>query len=533
MPAALARAVAVNPQAGACYFGKKWTFPELDTLSGELAAGLSNLGITHGDRVVLQLQNSLQFVLTALAAWRLGAIVVPVSPMYGIGELRKIVADSGAETWVTNAVIWKAFGPELLEESTIQRVITTSVEDFAEEVPDFFMSDASSAPESTIDLAALIDQNRGSQAPSVAVAPDDIAVITYTSGTTGLPKGALTTHIGLAWVGENYLKSFDDITGEEVCLALAPFAHITGLAMHFSAWLMSASTIVLSYRFNPDYYLDLIEAHRVSWSTGAATAFIALIQAQRARPRDLASLKRFGCGGAPIPPRLITEILEVLGVHVQPGYGLTESTGAITTTPRDTAARVDEESSAVSVGTAIGDAEVSIRDESGALLPAGELGEVCIRGGGVTTGYWGNPVASAEAIRDGWFHTGDSGFQDADGWLYIVDRTKNMIIASGYKVWPREVEDIVYKLPAIREAAVIGVPDDYRGETVKVYVSLQDGQSIDTAEVIDHCRANLAAYKVPRVVEVIDEIPKNPNGKILHRALRDRETAQAETGERK
>lgn len=524
----LARAAATNPFGGAVYFGRSYSFTELIELAEGYAAELQDRGIGHGDRIVLQLQNSLQFVLTAFAAWRVGAIVVPVSPMYGVGELGKITGDSGAKVWVTNSVIWKSIGEEVLAASKFELIITTSVEDFADDVPQPFMSDAAPLYDGAENLVALVEGARGRKADPVEVVSTDVAVLTYTSGTTGMPKGALSTHADLMWVGEAYVSALGAAGTGAVCLALAPFAHITGLAMHFAAWVMSASTIVLGYRFNPDYYLDLIERHRVTWSTGAATAFIALIQAQRANPRDLSSLERFGCGGAPIPPRLIGEIREVLGVPVLPGYGLTESTGAITTTPSGAEARVDEATGVVSVGPAMGDAQVSIRDEDGAELAPGQPGEICIRGGGVTAGYWGNEEATREAIRDGWFHTGDSGFLSEDGWLYIVDRTKNMIIASGYKVWPREVEDVVYKLSAVREAAVIGVPDEYRGENVKVFVSLRAGEAIEAEEIIAHCRANLAAYKVPRMVEVIDEIPKNPNGKILHRALRDMEIAKAE-----
>lgn len=525
LPAALARAAQINPAGGAVYFGRKYSFAQLIEMSDRYAAELGDHGIEHGDRIILQLQNSLQFVLTAFAAWGIGAIVVPVSPMYGVGELEKITTDSGARVWVTNAGIWGAIGEEVRAGSSIELVITTSVEDFADEVPQPFMGDAVASPEGVLDLATLVDGASGRTAGDAQILPADVAVLTYTSGTTGVPKGALTTHEGLMWVGDAYLKALGGSGTEAICLALAPFAHITGLAMHFSAWVMSASTLILGYRFHPDYYLDLIEQYRVTWSTGAATAFIALIQAQRANPRDLSALERFGCGGAPIPPRLVDEVQEVLGVPVLPGYGLTESSGAITTTPGGVPARVDPESGVVSVGPVIGDAEVSIRDEQGNEVPAGQPGEVCIRGGGVTSGYWGKPEETAEAIRDGWFYTGDSGFVSEDGWLFIVDRTKNMIIASGYKVWPREVEDVVYKLPAVREAAVIGVPDEYRGETVKVFLSLRPGQSVTEEEVITFCRANLAAYKVPRSVEVVDELPKNPNGKILHRSLRDMELA--------
>ena len=260
----------------------------------------------------------------------------------------------------------------------------------------------------------------------------------------------------------------------------------------------------------------------MTWTTGAATAYIALMQAARKQPRDVSSLRALGSGGAPIPTEMANAIEEVFGVKLQPGYGLTESTAAVSSTPAGVDPLVDPESGIISVGLPMFDTQLRIEGPDGTEVPAGERGEVCLKGCGIISGYWRNEEASRATFRDGWLRTGDIGFVNEDGWLFIVDRTKNMIIASGYKVWPREVEDVLYRHPAVSEAAVVGVPDDYRGETVSAFVSLADGgaQRPTAEELIAYCKESLAAYKVPRRITFMDELPKNFNGKIQHRDLK-------------
>lgn len=521
LPAAFRHAIDGGTSSLVC-FGRRWTAAQLAPMVDALATGFEKHGLAKGDRVLIQLQNTPAFVVAALAAWRIGAVVVPVSPMYSAREVGVIAADAEPSAWVLAPATWtSANAAAVALEHGIGLVVTTSAEDFGGDLPTVAAGDTGPTPDGTVDLRDLLAEHAGGQPQPVDLSPDDLAALTYTSGTTGKPKGTLTSHRNLLWVGGAYVEEIGAGGSDAVGLAIAPLVHITGLAMHIGSWLAHGSHLVLGYRFDPNDYLDLIEQHRVTWSTGAATAFIALIAAQRAQPRDLASLKSFGCGGAPIPARLIPEIQDVLGVTVRPGYGLTESTGAITTTTFGAAPRVDPDSGVVSVGPAMGDADIAVRDLAGEDVGAGEVGEICIRGGGVTSGYWRNSKATEEAIRNGWLHTGDTGYLDADGWLFIVDRIKNMIVASGYNVWPREVEDVIYGIPAVREAAVIGVPHEYRGETVKAFVSLLDGQTLDPDDLLAHCRAQLAAFKVPTEVEVLPEIPKNANGKILHRMLRD------------
>lgn len=524
MPEALDGASDEHPAKAALhYFGRDFTFADVRRTSDALAAALSRHGVGKGDRVIVQLQNIPQFVFTAFAAWRIGAIIVPISPMYRAPEVNKIATDSEPLVMVTANETWAAQGKESIAGTTVKVVITTGMADYATDVPAALVRSADSVRDTAVlDLMELVETHDGAVAPAATIDPDDTAIFTYTSGTTGPPKGALTSHANLVWAGAAY-PAFNGIAGsDQVLICTAPLVHITGLALHLSAWVNHGSKFVLAYRFEPNVFLDQIEEHQVTWTTGAATAYIALLQAARKQPRDVSSLRALGSGGAPIPTEMANAIQEVFGVKLQPGYGLTESTAAVSSTPTGVDPVVDPESGIISVGLPMFDTQLRIEGPDGTEVPSGERGEVCLKGCGIISGYWRNEEASRATFRDGWLRTGDVGFVNDEGWLFIVDRTKNMIIASGYKVWPREVEDVLYRHPAVNEAAVVGVPDDYRGETVSAFVSLaDDGAQRPTAEeLIAYCKESLAAYKVPRRITFMDELPKNFNGKIQHRDLK-------------
>jgi long-chain acyl-CoA synthetase len=274
---------------------------------------------------------------------------------------------------------------------------------------------------------------------------------------------------------------------------------------------------------------ELAERHRATWAMGSITAFISLLNDDEAGKRDLSALTKIGSGGAPIAPSTVDAFEEKFGAYIHNIYGLTETTSPSHATPWGRRAPVDETSGALSVGVPVCGFTVRIADEDGNDLPVGEIGELVTEGPGVVPGYWEKPEESAKAIRNGRLHTGDVGFMDSDGWFYIVDRQKDMIVASGFKVWPREVEDVLYQHKAVREAGVIGVPDPYRGETVKAFVSLRPGTQATKEELISFCKERLAAYKYPRQIEILDEIPKTVTGKVLRRELREQDTAAART----
>jgi long-chain acyl-CoA synthetase len=304
--------------------------------------------------------------------------------------------------------------------------------------------------------------------------------------------------------------------------ALAPLFHITGLVVQVAGCFANAGTLALAYRFEPGVVLDAFLEHRPAFTVGPSTAFMALMAQPQAAPEHFASFRLISSGGAPVPPALVDAFRERLGPYLHNGYGLTECTAPCASVPPGRTAPVDAASGTLAVGVPGPDTVVRIVDEQGRDVPFGEQGEIAVTGPQVVPGYWRRPEATAAAFPDGELRTGDIGFMDTDGWLYVVDRKKDMINASGFKVWPREVEDVLYSHPAVREAAVVGVPDPYRGETVKAYVSLRPGSAAEPADLITHCEQRLAAYKYPRQVEILPELPKTSSGKILRRELRTR-----------
>ena len=318
-------------------------------------------------------------------------------------------------------------------------------------------------------------------------------------------------------------RDWTGLDSDDVNLVVAPVFHITGLVAGIGVSLAACAPLVLAHRFDPGATLELVARHRPTFTVAAITAYQALMRAPGFATTDFSSLRAAYTGGAPVSPAVAAAWRDRTGVALHNAYGLTETTSPLTLTPLGSEAPVDPVSGALSVGKPVSESEVTVVGDDGAPLPAGEVGELVASGPQVIPGYWGKPEETAAALPDGRLRTGDVGFVDAEGWVYLVDRRKDLIIASGYKVWPREVEDVLYTHPAVREAAVVGVPDEYRGETVKAFVSLQPGAQASPEELVGHCRERMAAYKYPRDVEVVDELPKSPSGKILRRALREGE----------
>ena len=343
-------------------------------------------------------------------------------------------------------------------------------------------------------------------------------MLVYTSGTTGMPKGAIASHANLIAGSAYYVDAVPLAPGEPI-LAAAPLFHVTALSGHIGAALLARAPLLLCGRFEAKTVLAAIARHRPVFTVAAITALSALIDSPAFVPAAFASLRTILSGGAPIPPALRDRIARRTGVTIRNVYGLTETVAPITGVPAGCTTPIDPLSGALSVGKAVPGTIVRVVDEAGDDVPPGAQGEIAVIGPSVVAGYWQAPAATAEAMRPDGFRTGDVGVRDADGWIYLVDRKKDMIVASGFKVWPREVEDVLYDHPMVREAAVIGVPDAYRGETVEAYVSLRDGAVGDAAVLIAHCRAAMAAYKVPRRIVFVDALPKTATGKILRRLL--------------
>jgi long-chain acyl-CoA synthetase len=325
----------------------------------------------------------------------------------------------------------------------------------------------------------------------------------------------MNTHASMAFNSQTY-RDWTDLTETDRILGLAPLFHITGLIGHVGAALLTGCPLILTHRFDPSVMMDAIHEHQPTFTVGAITAFLALTSRPDVSKEDFASFRIVYSGGAPIAPAVHDRILDDTGLDIHNIYGLTETNSPSHAVPMGRRAPIDPTTGALSVGVPVFDTLSRIVDDEGAEVRTGTIGEIVISGPQVVPGYWNHP----EGLPGGELHTGDVGFMDHEGWFYVVDRKKDMINASGYKVWPREVEDVLLQHPDVHEAAVIGVPDDYRGETVKAFAVLVPGATATEQDLIDHCRNQMAAYKYPRSIEFRDALPKTASGKILRRDLR-------------
>jgi long-chain acyl-CoA synthetase len=515
--------------AALIYFDTPLTYRELDEITDAFAAGLQAHGFKTGDRLAVYLQNVPQFAIAMVAAWKAGGLMVSLNPMLRHKEVTTLLSDSGAKALVTLEALWHEVARDVVPNVDVTTVITTSELDFlGGSVPSLLAGTERRRDNDTLDLVELVDAHRGRRPPPVTLNADDIAFLTYTSGTTGPPKGAMNSHGNVVFNAQSY-RDWVGLSDEDVVLGVAPLFHITGLVAHIAVGLLAGMPIVLSYRFDADTTLELIERHGVTFTVGSITVFIALMNAPTAGQRDLSSLTKVVSGGAPIAPSTVEAFQAKMGAYIHNIYGLTETTSPSHCVPIGRQAPVDEESGALSVGVPIFNTIVRVVDEQDNEIAPGEVGEIVTSGPQVVSGYWNKPEETAHALPGGALHTGDVGKMDADGWFYIVDRKKDMINVAGYKVWPREVEDVLYAHEAVREVAVVGVADEYRGETVKAFVSLKPGASVDAQELIAFCKERMAAYKYPRAIEFIDELPKTASGKILRRELRITEVAGSAT----
>jgi long-chain acyl-CoA synthetase len=509
------------------YFDATLSFADIDRAAEALACVLQDADVTRGDRVAVYLQNDPQWLVTMLAAWKAGAVPVAVNPMLRHKELTHHLVDSGAKVLVCLDHLYGDVAAEVVPATPVQTVITTHPLDLTPGL-DLPASLASQVPEpQTFDGVLawrdVVRPEEGRRAVPVSLAPDDIGILTYTSGTTGRSKGALNLHSAMVHSSTVYTAWWDLQPGRDVVIGLAPVFHITGIIAGLGVQILSGAPVVLLHRFDAEQTLWAIQRWRGTFMIAASTAFIALSNHPSIGTYDVSSLTKTPSGGAPVSPAVVDRVRAATGWVMRGAYGLTETTSPSHLGPPDVDSPVDPESGALAVGVPVPGCRVRIVDpEDGRDLGPGEAGEIVISGPMVVPGYWQLPEESAHAIRDGWLHTGDIGKETADGWLFVVDRLKDMINAGGYKIFPRDVEDVLYQHPAVREACVVGVPDEYRGETVKAFVSLVPQSVATPEELVEFCRGRMAAYKYPRRVEILPELPKNTSGKLLRRELRDR-----------
>ena len=503
------------------YFDKSIAAGQLEAWSDALAVALQERGAEPGERIAMYLQNIPQVFIAVLAAWKCGAVIVPCNPMLRERELTKILSDSGSRILISQEDLYADVARAALPATAVQHTITTSPFDLLEEgaaTPRVLSGVRRMRYPNIPDLFELAGAHAGQTPEPVEITGDDVAFMVYTSGTTGEPKAAMNTHRNVVFATSVY-ESWIGLTPQDTILGLAPLFHVTGLIGHVTLAMLTASPLVLFYRFDVDEACRLAERHRATFTVSAVTAFIALLNSEAMGKHDLSSLTKVYTGGAPTPPGVLADWHQKTGTRIHPMYGLTEATSPTHMTPHNSIPPVDARTGAMSVGVPVFNTDVRIVTDAGYDAAPYEIGELVIAGPQIIPGYWQKPKETAASLSGGELRTGDVGFMDDEGWFYLVDRAKDMIVASGFKVWPREVEEVLYLHPAVREAAVIGISDPYRGETIKAVISLKAGHTVTAEEIKAFARERMAAYKYPRVVEIVEDLPKTTSGKIMRRLL--------------
>ncbi|KAB2808984.1 long-chain fatty acid--CoA ligase [Pimelobacter simplex] len=456
-----------------------------------LARRFADLGVAPGDPVAVMLPNCAEIVTAQFAAWYRGSALVPVNPVLTDDEARYQLEDSAAAVVVGDERargLAAELGVAWVDAATVHAGTGTGApEPFAEPFAEPFGGPVAAA--------------------------DDFALVIYTSGTTGRPKGVLLDHANLDAMSASLVEHFA-LSPADTSLLVLPLFHANGLIASVLSPLRAGGDVVVAPRFSPDTFWDLVETHRPTYFSAVPTIY-AVLDARTSWTHDTSSLRFAVCGAAPMPAELITRFEERFGIPVVEGYGLSEGSVASTINP------VDGVRKPGTVGVALPGQEVAVVTADGDRLPAGERGEVVIRGANVMRGYLGRPEETARTVRDGWLHTGDVGIIDDDGYLRIVDRIKDMIIRGGENIYPKEIEECLYGHPAVLEAAVVGRPDPVLGEVPVAYVATRPGRTASAEELVAHCAASLARYKVPERVEVLAELPKNSVGKLVKGRLRE------------
>ena len=480
----------------------KLRYAELNGAANKIANGLVNLGIKPGEKVAIMLPNTPHFVMCYYAILKAGATVVPLNVLFKRHEVEYHLDDSKSVA----LIVWEGFLGEAAEGFQKAKNCRNLV---VAQMP----GSAAQLPEGALPLNALMVDT----APifdTVQTMPDDTAVILYTSGTTGRPKGAELSHANMLFNTMTCAEKLMAIGRDEVGLAVLPLFHSFGQTCVMNNMLYAGATITLLPRFEPQKALEVMARDRVTYFAGVPTMYFYLLNFPDAANYDLSSLRICGSGGSAMPVEVMHAFNKKYNVTILEGYGLSE------TSPVASFNHPDHDPKPGSIGTPIWGVEMRCVDADGKEAPVGELGEIVIRGHNVMKGYYKRPDATAEAIRGGWFYTGDVAYKDEEGFFFIKDRVKDMIIRGGFNIYPREIEEVLYAHPAIAEAAVIGVPDTALGEEVKAVVAFKPGQSATEQEIIDYCKERMAAYKYPRSVELRDTLPKTATGKILKRELK-------------
>jgi long-chain acyl-CoA synthetase len=488
------------------FFGKKVSYQQLFGLSQAFTSALQQKQVQKGDRIAIMLPNCPQYVISYYGSLGAGAIITQVNPMSVERELEYILKDSGAETIVVLDAFYSRV-KSVQAKTNLKNIIVVSLQPSGH---DFY-------PDRSFD--EFLAEATGKVIPVAIDSENDIAILQYTGGTTGRSKGAMLTHRNIV---ANVLQSYEFFKhemeiGKERCLTIIPLFHVFGMTSCMNLSIFIGAESIMLPRFDLEEVLTTIKNEQPTIFPGVPTMYVAITNHPRAEEYGLNCIKSCNSGSAPMPLELLRGFESKTGSKILEGYGLSEASPTTHCNPPFA------ERKPGSVGIGVPSTEYKIVDVATGTeeVPVGELGEVIIKGPQVMKGYWNMPEETANTLRDGWLYTGDIAKVDEDGYLYIVDRKKDLIIASGFNVYPRDIEEVLYEHPSVQEAVVIGVPDPYRGEDIKAVIVLKANKTATGEEIIQYCKQNMSAYKVPRIVEFRDELPKTGVGKILRRSLRE------------
>lgn len=494
-------ALAIAPDKTAVIFeDKTLTYRELDAAANRVANALIAAGIKPGDHIAVHVDNRPEFLFIFYGIMRAGAVIVPANVMYTADELEHILTDSGARIFF----VLNALAPKM------HKVTAPALEKIVE------------VGSPKLDTSVSFDDfihDQSTERPRVNVDPNKVACIQYTSGTTGKPKGAMVSHANVLAVLDNTLDLPGGIKGREddVTLCVLPLFHSYALNLVINRTFQSVQTMVLVNRYDAEKIFQLFEKYKVTIFYGAPPMYFGFVHTPGLDKYDTSSLRGAYSGAAPLPVVVLERFKDLTGVEIQEGYGLSE------TAPTLSSNAAGSKNKPGAVGPPIGGVELKIVDDEDNEVPRGEVGEIVARGPNIFLGYWNREEETAEAMRGGWFHTGDMGRFDEDGYLYIVDRKKDMIVVSGYNVYPIELENVILRHPKVMDCAVIGVPHEYQGESVKAVVVPKPGSLLGEDELREYCQEHMANFKVPKYFVFRDELPKNPTGKVLKRVIREQE----------
>ena len=513
----------VPDKPATAFLGAQLTFAEVKERSDRLATALARMGIASGDRVGIMLPNCPQYVIAAFAILRIGAIVVNVNPLYTPREIAVVAKDSGMRLLIVLDLL-AAAALAIRDQTKIERVIITSAAEYS----------AANAPcpsvDGTMRLSDVLADVSKPDIPRVSIDPEnDVAVLQYTGGTTGVPKGAMLTHYNIfANVIQTTVLHHPDLTrGQDRTLLVIPYFHIYGFTVGLMSTTWQGGLQILIPKYEVEALLNAMKAYAPTYFPAVPTIYFSLLNHPKAKEYGLDKVKGFNSGSAPLPVEVIDQFERMTGGTLNEGYGLSEASPVTHTTPSLSLRKPG------SIGIPLPDTDIKVVDlvRGADEVPIGTEGELCIAGPQVMKGYWNRPDETATTLRkdkDGrvWLYTGDVARVDGDGYTYIVQRKKDMIIVSGFNVYPTEVESVLFTHAGVMEAAVIGVPDAYHGEVVKAFVIPKPGVHVTVDDLKGHCEANLAEFKRPREIEIREALPKTAVGKVLRRVLREEEATK-------